>query len=266
MSDTASTSAQLKGLLHCLPSISLTLLEQRAPLLKRTDCKYITTPEVVEKTLSGLGEQFAALEINGLRSFDYRSMYFDSVDLESFWSSLHQHAGRFKVRTREYVDSGKCMLEIKTEGNRGQTLKTRLAHAVDRRDRLGPAGIQFVDSTLQRCGLGERLVPTLATHYHRSTLFDGATLSRITIDQHLEYSMPNQPRHALGPYVVIETKTIGMPTSYDRALWNLGIRPIAISKFATAMALEYPNLPGNRWNRVLRDYFEPEVNAQTLRR
>ena len=55
--------------------------------------------------------------------------------------------------------------------------------------------------------------------------------------------------------MLIESKTVGAATFTDAALWQLGQRPLAISKYCVGMALLRPELPANRWNRELRTHF-----------
>ena len=46
------------------------------------------------------------------------------------------------MRTRTYVDSGTCWVEVKTRGQRGATVKTRLPHEVDElRHHVGGGGV-----------------------------------------------------------------------------------------------------------------------------
>ncbi|MEZ5226629.1 MAG: hypothetical protein R2710_08130 [Acidimicrobiales bacterium] len=56
----------------------------------------------------------------------------------------------------------------------------------------------------------------------------------------------------LGPFALIETKTTGKPCAVDRLLWQTGHRTTTISKYCTGLALARPELPANKWNRVLR--------------
>jgi hypothetical protein len=44
----------------------------------------------------------------------------------------------------------------------------------------------------------------------------------------------------------------GRPCAADRALWRDGHRPTKVSTFGTELAALGPDLPSNRWHRVLR--------------
>src|SRR5699024_11402616 len=72
-----------------------------------------------------LGAKFSEMEINGLRSFQYRSTYFDPPDFEQYRAHRQGRRRRYKVRARTYVESKLCMFEIKTKGRLGATVKHR---------------------------------------------------------------------------------------------------------------------------------------------
>ena len=52
------------------------------------------------------------------------------------------------------------------------------------------------------------------------------------------------------------TKTSGRASLVDRSLWDMGIRPVSISKFGAGLAILEPSLPAAKWNRVLRHNFD----------
>ena len=61
-------------------------------------------------------------------SFAYESTYFDDASLSSYLAAAHGRPSRYKVRTRTYVDSGECMLEVKRRSGRGETVKERVPY------------------------------------------------------------------------------------------------------------------------------------------
>ena len=66
------------------------------------------------------------LEISGIRSFRYESVYFDSPDLLTYRSHVQGRRKRFKVRSRSYMDTGECMFELKLKNRVGTTVKSRI--------------------------------------------------------------------------------------------------------------------------------------------
>ena len=237
-----------------LEGISLDHLNDAAALQTRVDRKYIIDGWQLSSLIAVLEGRLAALEIDGQRSFTYESVYFDTPNLESFRSAATKRRNRFKVRTRTYVDTTTSMLEVKTKGGRGGTIKTRQAHDFDRRRELDIGAVYFVDSLLDREGLAATLQPVLTTRYDRTTLVDLDDVARLTIDSGLCCSDPAGRSVGLDRYVV-ETKSTGAPSTADRQLWANGIRPAKISKFGTGMAALDPTLPSNKWNRTLNRHF-----------
>ncbi|WP_255951621.1 polyphosphate polymerase domain-containing protein [Streptomyces odontomachi] len=245
------------GPVHDLAPISLDELVSLAPLQTRVDRKYVLPLDAVRTLLTRLPHDTRVLEIDGARDFAYRSLYFDTPDLVSYLLTARRRRRRFKIRTRVYEQSGDCWLEVKTQGGRGSTVKTRLPYDLRDQRTLAPAR-SFVDATLAEQGIGgsERYVfaPTLTTRYHRTTLHLPDTNSRVTIDTGLLWD-DGERRLSLSGLAVVETKT-GSTASYaDRLLWRSQYRPCRISKYATGLAALRPHLPATPWRRTLRRDF-----------
>ncbi|BBH67983.1 VTC domain-containing protein [Actinoplanes sp. OR16] len=235
-----------------LAAIDLAELTEKAALQTRVDRKYLLLATAASKILKGLDPCTRVLEIDGLRTFRYRSVYFDTPDLISFRLTAHRRRRRFKVRTRTYLDSERCWLEVKTEGYRGGTVKDRLPYEACHHDTVDP-GRGFVDEILDSAGL--HLRPTLVTHYRRTTLLQPAGNSRATVDTDLTWTDTDGRTLSLPDVAVIETKTASAASPVDRLLWAGGVRPVAISKYATGLAALRPELPAAPWRRQLRRYF-----------
>jgi hypothetical protein len=247
--------AALSNLVNALPAVGLEELNERADLQIRSDRKYVINAEDAELALRRVADQHVALEVDQRRRFLYESLYFDTPDHLSYRLTATQRPGRFKVRTRRYVGQQLCMLEVKTEGGREQTVKQRLDYQDDNYDTLTDDGRQFVDSIIGS-GVSELLVPTVMTAYHRSTLLNTGDNSRVTIDAEFACAGHQQPWQTVGSKLIVETKTSGRPSSVDRALWAMGLRPERMSKFGVATAILDPVRKANRWNRVLRRDFD----------
>ena len=258
------TAAVAQQPLAALPPISLDELTTRAALLTRMDRKYLLPTSEVSDLLAALGQTAIVLEIAGARSFAYESVYFDTPELTSYLLAAHRRRRRFKIRTRTYLDSSLCWLEVKIRGARGSTVKHRLPHELCQRTALAD-GRQFVDSVLIdesiSCGREATLTPTLITTYQRSTLYLPDTESRVTIDTDLGWDRAGQPRMLLPGLAIVETKTDSTASGVDRLLWANGRRPIRISKYATGLAAMQPGLPSAPWHRILRRHFTPTGGA-----
>lgn len=235
-----------------LAPVSLEDLAREASLLTRVDRKYVLAPRDLVGLLDALPPDARVLDIDGQRSFAYESTYLDLPDLRSYRDAAHRRPRRWKVRTRRYVATGTVFLEVKVRRGR-QTLKERIpghAHAP-----LDVVARDFVETAVGRHGLGldaAGLVPTLGTVYRRVTVLLPSTASRVTLDTDLAWTDLTAGTRLARPHlVVVETKTDGRPCEVDRSLWELGHRPASLSKYAVGLAALRPELPRNRWHRLL---------------
>jgi len=237
-----------------LPPADLAEVTALADLQARVDRKYIVDRDVVEAVLAALGGSAAVLEIEAERAFDYRSQYFDTPDLVLFREAAQRRRRQFKVRTRSHGSRSELMLEVKTKGRRGLTIKTRTPHSAAAGDALDDADRTFVADIVARDNVVAALVPTLTTEYTRSTLVDRALSTRTTIDEGVRCTDWRGEAVCLDE-IIVETKSAGSASVTDRVLWSMGIRPVRLSKFCTSLAALHPELPSNRWSRTLRRYF-----------
>ena len=271
-----------------LATTTLAELNSAAGLLTRVDRKYLVPLKSTQELVDGLAPDARVLAIDEQRRFSYASTYFDTPGLEAFMLAARKRRRRFKVRTRTYLDSGLCFLEVKTRGARGTTVKRRMSYHADDASRLTGPGRAFVAACLASTGVtgsaaahevAAALRPVLATTYERTTLHLPRAEARATIDTALTWrrltpggrarsagvaGTPQalRPAHltaaidggepvAVSDVAVVETKNPATPSPADRALWDAGHRPARISKYATGMALLHPELPANRWYRTL---------------
>ncbi|UJP40069.1 polyphosphate polymerase domain-containing protein [Cellulomonas palmilytica] len=265
-------TATVDDLLRRLAPVSLEELIAAAELQTRVDRKYLLPVGQVDPLVVHLADTAQVLEIGTTRLFDYESVYFDTPDLLAYRLAATRRRRRFKVRTRSYLDSAQCWLEVKTRGPRGATVKDRLPYEL--RDRLSVApGRWYVSTVLDRTGVlagsGRDLDdlvlrPVLVTRYLRTTLLLPGTASRVTIDTGLRWDDGTRSA-VLDGLAVVETKTGSTASAADRALWSLGHRPVRVSKYATGLAALRPELPSHRWRRTLHrlaPHLEPAPDAR----
>ncbi|MEP7763793.1 polyphosphate polymerase domain-containing protein [Sanguibacter sp. 25GB23B1] len=261
-------SPDLSSALAAMAPVRLDDLLDRAALQTRTDRKYVLPLPATIGLVGDLQDQAHVLEIAGSRTFGYESVYFDTPALRSFMLAAHRRPARFKIRTRTYLDSGECWLEVKTRDRRGRTVKTRQPHPLADRQDLTRAGQEFVRGVLDEHRLPAdettALRPTLVTRYARTTLLvcgpTPATDSRLTIDTGLVCSRDDSTVARLPSRAVVETKSGAGASPVDRMLWSRGHRPSQISKYGTGLAALDPDLPAAKWMRVLhRNPFEQVV-------
>src|SRR3954447_15643846 len=128
-----------------LPSVSLEALDERAALRRRVDCKYVVPRDELAAVVEEVGEEYDALEIEGRRSFDYESIYFDTPDLRCFDDHVEGRRPRFKIRTRLYRDSATCFLEVKVKTGDEETVKRQRPHDPSAHGGLDPDDREFLD-------------------------------------------------------------------------------------------------------------------------
>ncbi|GAB3014943.1 VTC domain-containing protein [Streptomyces pseudoechinosporeus] len=247
--------------------IGLAELVERAGLLTRLDRKYMLPVADLPFVLAGLDDDVQVLEMGGgQRQFGYRSVYFDTPEMDGYLAAARRRRRRFKLRIRTYLDSGQHFFEIKTRGPRGITVKQRIPYEGDFR-RLGGEARAYADTVLAEAGInsgGFRFVPTLTTFYRRTTLFFPATGSRLTVDTGLTWTLPDGTALRTDDRAIVETKSGRAGSGADRLLWSLGHRPCPVSKYGTGLAALRPELPANRWLPVLRRHFPTALHGSLV--
>ncbi len=244
--------------------VSLAELNSGAELLTRTDRKYIVSTEQSTELIAAFADHCAVLEMDARRSFSYATTYHDTPARRLYRDTAHRRPQRFKVRLREYIDSGLWMLEVKTKNGRGRTVKHRMnvaGFSTPPQTAHGPLTDEMVaaiDGVLDT-DLTMLLEPALRIDFQRTTLLTDAGASRCTIDIGLRGTDPHG--RAVAPdMIVIETKSADRASEIDRWLWAHGTRPARMSKYCTLTAALDSSLPANHWHRQLNTYFAPRLS------
>jgi hypothetical protein len=146
--DTTASGLALETQLQRLTPITLDEINAQARLMTRVDRKYFLPRGLFIDLLAATRDDFRVLEIDGKHRFEYRTAYFDTPDFRFYRDHVQERRHRFKVRTRTYVDTGTCHLEVKSKGYRGQTVKERIAHPLDSPLTLTDGDREFIDSVL----------------------------------------------------------------------------------------------------------------------
>lgn len=247
-----------------MASVDLDELFDIADLQTRRDRKYLLPVDEAWALLDGTAAR--VLEIDGLRSFDYESIYFDTASRDSYLGSARRRPRRFKVRTRTYLDTQECLLEVKVRDHRGNTVKHRRPYDLGQRHHLTAAGAAFVTEVEAAAPFVALLGAALEVRYHRSTFVLSSTSDRVTVDRCISWAGIGSPSLQVRGLAIIETKSSGPPTEVDRKLWQAGHRPRSISKYCTGLAAVDPSLPSNKWHRVLERHVLPNLGFDGSRR
>lgn len=260
-----------------MKSVSLEELNAEAAMLTRVDRKYVLRSAELTGILTRLEQEAPdtrVLTIDGRTAHSYRSVYFDTPDLASFMMAARPRRRKFKLRTRTYLDTGASFLEFKAEGARGVTVKSRYdltdADAGPATgDRLSPGAVAWAEELLGQARAtgvdihATDLGPVMWGTYDRTTFLLPHGIGRATVDTNLTWRGVGTGTLDRPDLVIVETKSGSRPSDIDRMLWHCGHRPSKISKFGTGMAALHPELPHNRWNRVLRDHFDLTASSTT---
>lgn len=180
----------------------ITLAEMDGVKLQdRVDTKYVFAESRLGEVLEAMLPHYRLLEVDGERGTQYRSLYFDTADLQHYRAHHDQRTFRNKVRFREYLGSGLVYLEVKRKTGRGRTDKKRMR--VD--------GIPEVLSPEQQAFVARASrsdVPVQATlwnHFTRYTFVNKHAPERLTMDVALRYSLDNEA-YELEGVVIAELK------------------------------------------------------------
>lgn len=251
-------------LLDSLPPITLSELQSEAAFLTRRDRKYLIPITDAPSLLAEINRSVRVLEIDGRRSFEYLTPYFDDSEHSSYLSAARRRPNRFKVRTRLYTDSGICLLEVKVRDARGRTVKHRIEHDAASLHSMADHEREWLQRFPQVAPYANRIAHCMTTRYHRVTLVLPDGEGRVTLDRDLVFALPDGESRALPDHLIVETKGPGNPTTVDRLLWRHGHRPVSVSKFTAGLSLLIPELPANRWHRLRNQFAEASCCEKNL--
>lgn len=222
----------------------------RVTLLDRVDTKYVMSMHRLREALAGLPEHYRALTVDGVRVMRYRTLYFDTDALALYRSHHSSGRGRYKVRSREYADTGQAFLEVKWKAKRDRTVK----------ERVPTNGLltHWTPDTATSMGLelpaaAQALKPKVFVEFFRVTLVGRYHRERVTLDLGLRYS--GWGRCAAIPGVAVaEVKQDGVDrgSPFVRQMREAGIRPCGFSKYCIGVSMLYQGVKHNRFKPTLR--------------
>lgn len=225
-------------------------------MLQRLDNKYVIGSAVLRRAVAELAWHFDVLEIGGRRAFTYETCYFDDAGLHSYFDHHRGRRKRAKVRTRRYVESGQCFLEVKLKHARGQTIKKRMPYDADKHGLLdGNAWSHIQDSYRSLYGddFPHEISRVLDMRYQRMTLVAKLGGERLTIDNRLRFLRNRRIVPVDDDVFIIETKSANGNGIADRLLRQLHQHPTKhCSKYCTGMALLQSDVKHNKFRPVLK--------------
>lgn len=229
--------------------ISLAQMDDVA-LLNRTDTKFVLIDNQLCAALASLTANYQVLDIAGVRCNHYQTLYFDTADFAMY---LRHHAGgreRYKVRSRQYVESNLSFLEVKRKTNKNRTVKSRLQTAGIVTG-FNSETAYFLHDHLPFAA--QALEPKLWNDFTRITLVSKLHQERLTLDLNLRFSHEGHAV-ALPSLAIVELKQNGFNPDSPllQRMRALNIHPTGFSKYCLGVAMLYPNIKHNRFKPKLR--------------
>lgn len=225
-------------------------------LMKRFDTKFVFKQNMLPFVIDHLQRNYAILEMNGKRAFDYLTLYYDTEDMFFYRQHHDQRVNRYKVRCRNYIDTGKCYLEVKFKNNKKKTIKTRqlledhyITPELSETSKTFARNC-FFNGNQQRI---DAMRPVLWVAYKRMTFANPSDQERITIDVNLRFNGNNRDIR-LDHLVIAELKKAcsSKKSEFFRLLKNLNILPTKFSKYCMGIVLTENDIKSNRFKQKIR--------------
>jgi hypothetical protein len=163
-----------------------------------------------------------------------------------FYDHHNGRLTRFKVRHREYIESGISFLEVKFRSNKGRILKERIKFK--KQDDQSFAG--FIEKhTPYNPG---KLACTVVNQFNRFTLVDHKLRERVTTDFNVSFTDRGK-NISLNGLVIIEIKQAHADKSslFYQALKKNNVRPSSISKYCVGISLLHDESKSNNFKHTL---------------
>lgn len=238
----APLPSELEILAGGFDPISLKQMESVA-LLNRIDVKFILSTGQLLSVLAELQTDYSMLSIHGRRLNHYRTLYFDTPDFDLYRAHVNGRAERYKVRSREYTDSGLSYLEVKHKTSKDRTIKDRLStdHPVVQ---MTPQASDWLRGVAPFDG--QALEPRLWNTFTRLTLVSKRYCERLTLDVDLTFYMEDKVIPLDGVAIAEMKIDAGHRTTPFLAQMNARrIRPRGFSKYCIGVSLLYDQVKKN---------------------
>ena len=266
------TSPVIDDIIGQIEPVSLEQTLADSAMLTRVDNKYLINQRQFGSILQDVSQRYRILTIDAKNVFAYRSKYFD----DHYRTYYEHHQGRrrrFKLRIREYVDSGALYFELKLKGLRGKTVKFREScdsfsiQTLDDRSHYYLLARDWYESAYRR-RFPDCLSASLIVSYSRIALVSTVGQERVTVDTNISYQDTRTSRSwALSHNaVVVETKTEKGTGEMDQLLKSRGYRRASgCSKYCLGLAQGDLVDRNNRFLPVLRKVRQFDRNLESVR-
>lgn len=216
-------------------------------LLSRFDRKYVVPIAYIDEILSIASSEYSLLSIENKVEQNYISNYFDTSEFSLYQKHHNKRIHRFKVRTREYIDSKMKFAEIKIKSKTGLTEKHRIE--------IEPTNFGTVEiKNLMSNYIKEQVnvIPQISIYYKRKTLVHKVNEQRITIDTDLTF-FDKKTEIKIPHLAIIEIKYSGSIQHSKTPFTHIIKKHESnFSKYCIGMSLLHPNLKKNNFQHILK--------------
>jgi hypothetical protein len=235
--------------LESFQSISLKEMDS-VSLMNRTDTKFLLSSAQLREILPLLSSSYRILEIAGNRSNRYQTLYYDTPDFHHYLQHQNGKRHRYKIRQREYLESGISFIEVKEKSNKGRTDKSRIK-TNDIVPELNERAREFITD---KSNSNQLLEPKIWNYFSRITLVSLERKERVTLDTGIGFYIGEQ-QIDLHNLVIAEVKQDGNSrhSPFMVEMKKRIIRPEGISKYCMGVALMFPHIKANNFKeKILR--------------
>ncbi len=229
--------------------------------LNRQDTKFIFNSRLLPEVLQRLMNDYFILEIADHRSFNYNNLYYDTNEFILYFQHHNGCRPRFKIRFREYPESGFSFFEIKTKTNKNRTKKTRLklpdgsaeAQFFDRESNMFSEQ-PIIEMISRKTPLtAADLFPSVAVKFNRITLVEKNFRERITIDNNL-YTANESVKQNFDQVTISEVKQdrYNPQSVFVKTMRSMSIPETRFSKYCIGINYCY-DIKHNRFKPRIRE-------------
>ena len=225
---------------------------QRASLMRRKDSKYMFGFNHVPHLLEEASRHYRILDIDGIRSHNYQTFYYDTASRDMYLMHHNGRVNRHKIRFRKYGTSDDIFLEVKKKDSRGVTIKNRMqtsnskASILSREEEFLSVYSPYDDV---------EMLPVLENSFNRITMVSPDQDERITLDYQLWFSSKVSDETLEIPGVSIaeiKFKDHLSGSFFHAALRRARVIPRRFSKYCIGMAMLNPELKQNLFKERVR--------------
>ena len=238
----------MKHIIKNFDTISLEKMD-KVRLMDRSDTKFFFSSELLPGILEKASANYQILEEKAGSVFTYSNLYFDTPEFDMYTVHHNRHLNRYKVRFREYVDSGIIFLEVKFKNNKRRTIKTRIKQT-SFEDTLTGESADFINQLVPY--EAKNFISSIRNKFNRLTLVHKTVKERITIDTGLQFTGKNK-EYKLPFLAIAEVKHSRLSSQSDfiDLLLDHRIFPQGLSKYLLGVVLAYPGIKYNRYKAKL---------------